>query len=434
MPENANKKKENKNNKFSIKKLIYNDKYLIIISIFLALVIWVVTSINLSPETTKTVTVPVTVDLSGSAAEQLGLKSFGDEVIDVDVTINCKKYRAMDITADSLNVYLQTNVVTSNGNFDVPIRVEARENSDFTISSYYPTTYRAYFDVEDEKVMDIDINYTNNDFIEEGYTMGQTLLSESTVTVRGPRSYVSQVERVCADVNITEKLKATTSMDLTLVALNSYGTEVDYITFDAGTENLTVTIPVLKIMQLDVATGFIGKPSKVNTDGFNVSYSVNSVNAGVLEDANITQALIGNIDFSMLAPGENKFAFNTNSLDGVVILDDVKKIDVIVSVPNSYKTKAISVSSSSVKVINAPEGYNASVSGISSGIVAVVGAQNDLARLSNSNVNLVVDLSGVDADNLQEGISSYDITTTLENSDTCWIYGTYKANVKITKA
>ncbi|MCH5320422.1 MAG: hypothetical protein J1E36_01585 [Eubacterium sp.] len=431
MPKNINKKK---NNKFSIRKLIYNDKYLIIISIVLALVIWVVTSINLSPQTTKTITVPVTVDLSGSVAEQLGLKSFGDDVIDVDVTISCKKYRAMDITADSLNVYLQTNVVTSNGNFDVPIRVEARENSDYTITSYYPTAYRAYFDVEDEKVMDIDINYINDNFIEDGYTMGQTLLSESTVTLKGPRSYVSQVTSVCADVNITEKLKETTSMDLILVALNSYGSEVDYITFDQGTENLTITIPVLKEMQLDVATGFIGKPSKVNTDNFNVSYSVNRVNAGVLEEANITQALIGNIDFSMLMPGENKFTFNTQSLDGVVILDDIDEIEVTITVPKDYKTKTISVNSSGVKIINAPEGYKVSVSDISSGKVTVVGTQSDLARLSNSNVNLVVDLSGVDADNIQEGISTYDITTTLEISESCWIYGNYTAKVNITKA
>lgn len=44
-----------KNGKFSIRKLIYNDKYLIIISIILAVIIWIVTSMNLSPETSKTI-------------------------------------------------------------------------------------------------------------------------------------------------------------------------------------------------------------------------------------------------------------------------------------------------------------------------------------------------------------------------------------------
>ena len=55
---------ENKKRKFSLRKLIYNDKYLIIISIFAAVCVWVATSINLSPETTKKITVPVSIDLS----------------------------------------------------------------------------------------------------------------------------------------------------------------------------------------------------------------------------------------------------------------------------------------------------------------------------------------------------------------------------------
>ena len=125
--------KKRKKSKFSIKKLIYNDKYLIIISIVLAVIVWIVTSMSLSPETTKTITVSLPVDFSDSAAEQLGLKCYGDEVVDVDVTVSCKKYLAKDITADNFKVSLQTNVVTSSGNFDVPIRVETGENVDFTI-------------------------------------------------------------------------------------------------------------------------------------------------------------------------------------------------------------------------------------------------------------------------------------------------------------
>ena len=82
---------ESKKGKFSLRKLIYNDKYLIIISILLALIIWVVTSINLSPETTKTVNVSFTPDFSDTAVEQLGLKCYGDEKIDIEVTISCKK-------------------------------------------------------------------------------------------------------------------------------------------------------------------------------------------------------------------------------------------------------------------------------------------------------------------------------------------------------
>lgn len=426
--------KKNKKNKFSLRKLIYNDKYLIVISIVLAVVIWVATSMNLSPETSKTITVPVTVDFSDSAAEQLGIKCFGEETIDVDVTVSCKKYLAKDITADDMKVYLQTNVVTSSGSYDVPIKVETSDTADFKVTSYYPTVYRAYFDFEDEKVMDLDIKYANEDFIEQGYTMGQPMLSQSTVTVKGPRSYVMQVAAVSATVNIEEKLKATKTMDIVATALDSYNSKVNYITIDSGTENLTITIPVLKEMELEVAANFTGKPSKINTSDFGIYYSVNKVNAGVLEEAKINKAVIGDIDFSSLKPGTNKFTFNVDSLDSYVILDKIDEIDVTVNVPSEYKEKTVSVGYGSVKVINVPDGYKASVTGISTGNITVIGTESSLENLTVSNVNLVVDFSNVDKDKLKEGTASYQITTALENSDTCWIYGEYNAYVNITKA
>ena len=426
--------KKNKKNKFSLRKLIYNDKYLIVISIVLAVVIWVATSMNLSPETSKTITVPVTVDFSDSAAEQLGIKCFGEETIDVDVTVSCKKYLAKDITADDMKVYLQTNVVTSSGSYDVPIKVETSDTADFKVTSYYPTVYRAYFDFEDEKVMDLDIKYANEDFIEQGYTMGQPMLSQSTVTVKGPRSYVMQVAAVSATVNIEEKLKATKTMDIVATALDSYNSKVNYITIDSGTENLTITIPVLKEMELEVAANFTGKPSKINTSDFGIYYSVNKVNAGVLEEAKINKAVIGDIDFSSLKPGTNKFTFNVDSLDSYVILDKIDEIDVTVNVPSEYKKKTVSVGYGSVKIINVPDGYKASVTGISTGNITVIGTESSLENLTASNVNLVVDFSNVDKDKLKEGTASYQITTALENSDTCWIYGEYNAYVNITKA
>lgn len=427
----ANKKKKSK---FSLRKLIYNDKYLIIISIVLSLVVWIATSINLSPETTKTITVPVTVDFSGSAAEQLGLKCFGDESIDVDVTVSCKKYLAMEVSADNINISLDTNAVTNSGYTDVPIKVDTNNNSDFKVTSYYPTVYRAYFDIEQEKTMDIDIRYTNEDFIADGYMMGEPLLSESTVTVRGPRTYVSQVESVVSNVNIEKELNQTTSMDLSLTAVDSYGSRVSYITIDTGGESLTITIPVLKEMTLDVSASFTGKPSRVSTADFDVAYSVKRVSAGVLEDADIKVANIGTIDFSQLNVGENKFTFNVDSMKGIVVLDNIDTITATVTVPSDYVSTTVNVNTSNGSVINVPDGYKATVTSISSNQVTVIGNEENVENLTSSNIKLVVDLSKIDSKEIKTGLTTFDAATAVEKSDTCWVYGKYKVTVNITKA
>ena len=417
-----------------MRKLIYNDKYLIIISIVLSLVVWIATSINLSPETTKTITVPVTVDFSGSAAEQLGLKCFGDESIDVDVTVSCKKYLAMEVSADNINISLDTNAVTNSGYTDVPIKVDTNNNSDFKVTSYYPTVYRAYFDIEQEKTMDIDIRYTNEDFIADGYMMGEPLLSESTVTVRGPRTYVSQVESVVSNVNIEKELNQTTSMDLSLTAVDSYGSRVSYITIDTGGESLTITIPVLKEMTLDVSASFTGKPSRVSTADFDIAYSVKRVSAGVLEDADIKVANIGTIDFSQLNVGENKFTFNVNSMKGIVVLDNIDTITATVTVPSDYVSTTVNVNTSNGSVINVPDGYKATVTSISSNEVTVIGKEENVENLTSSNIKLVVDLSKIDSKEIKTGLTTFDAATAVEKSDTCWVYGKYKVTVNITKA
>lgn len=426
----TNKKKKSK---ISLRKLIYNDKYLIIMSILLSLVVWIVTSINLSPETTKTITVPVTVDFSDTAADQLGLKCFGDENFDVDVTVSCKKYLAMEISADNINVTLDTNAVTSSGYTDVPLKVDIDNNADFKVTSYYPTVYRAYFDIEDEKTMDIDIKYSNEDFIADGYMMGEPLLSESTVTVRGPRTYVSQVESVVSNVNIDEKLKTTTSMDLTLTPVDSYGSRVSYVTLDTGSESLTLTIPVLKEMTLDVTSSFTGKPSKLSDSDFDVTYSLNKVSAGVLEDANINSANIGTIDFSQLNVGDNEFTFNVNDVDGIVVLNDIDTIKVNVNVPDKYSSSSVDISSGNVSVLNVPDGYKATVTSVNTRSVTVIGEESNIENISSSNVKLVVDLSKIKGDEIKTGLTTFDAATSIENSDTCWIYGKYKVTVNITK-
>lgn len=426
----TNKKKKSK---FSIRKLIYNDKYLIIISVLLSVVVWIVTSINLSPETTKTITVPVTVDFSGSAADQLGLKCFGDENFDVDVTVNCKKYLAMEITAEDINITLDTNAVTSSGYTDVPVKVDTANNADFKVTSYYPTIYRAYFDIEDKKIMDIDINYSNENFIADGYMMGEPLLSKSSVTIQGPRTYVSQVKSVVSNVSIDEKLSSTITRNLTLTAVDSYGSRVSYVSIDTGNEGVTLTIPVLKETTLDVTSSFSGKPSQVDTSEFDITYSLNKVNAGVLEDSDIKSANVGNIDFSQLNTGKNEFTFDVNDLKGIIVLNNIDYIKVNVTVPDKYTSSTVGISTGNVSIVNVPDGYKAAVSSLSSNSVTIIGEEDNLEKITSSDIKLVIDLSSVETEDLKPGSMTLKATASIENSDNCWIYGNYNVTVNLTK-
>jgi hypothetical protein len=280
--------------------------------------------------------------------------------------------------------------------------------------------------------MDIEVEYDNDDFIEDGYVMGEPLLSESSVTVKGPKTYLSQVDKVVSSVSFDEKIKESQTVDLQISAVDSTGSEVDYVTCVTKNENVTMTIPVLKKTTLDVTSSFIGKPSSLDISDFDVTYSVKKVNAGVLESADIKKANIGNIDFSQLTVGDNVFKFNANSMESFAILDNIDVITATVTVPDTYSTSTVTVDGSNVEITNIPDGYKAEVVSLGSYSVTAVGTSDDLDAISSSNVVLLADLSTL-GDDVKEGSSTFKLTANLENSDACWIYGDYSAVIRIYK-
>lgn len=431
MSEKAKKKK-----KFSMRKLVYNDKYLIIISIIAAVVIWIATSMSLSPETTKTITVPMNVDFSDSVAEkQLGIKCYGPSSITVDVTVSVKKYLAKDITDQDFNVKLQTTSVSATGTQEIPIIVTANDNSsDLSIDSYYPTVYSAYFDVAAEQEMEIQLNYKEQDFIADGYVGGDNMLSTSSVIVSGPKAYVSKVSKVVADVHVDEKLRETTTVEVVPKAVDVYGNAVDYISLDYGTEKLTLTIPVLKVTDLDVHASLIDVPAKVDTSAIRITYSKDRIRAGVLESAGIKTAELGEISYTKLRVGENTFTYNLAELQSIMVLDGTEKITVKVQVPASYEDKKIKVSAANIKLNNVPDGFTARIANFTTTSVTIVGPKEQIEDLKAKDLTLACDLTAAKGAKPEAGRKTYKVAVSIQGESGAWVYGTYEATVYLTKA
>lgn len=314
--------------RFSLRKLIYNDKNLIIISLLAAVCIWVATSMNLSPETTKNISVPLKIDFSDTVTEELGFKCYGESSMTVNVTVRAKKYLAKDISADDLDVKLQTSSVTTTGIHEVPISVSAGDSGDFTVESYYPTVYTGYFDVPEEQEMEIKLNYNTKDYVADGFVAGESLLNEPNVVVSGPKTYVARVSKVVADVNLNDKLSETATINIEPKAVDVYGNKVDYISLNYGAEKLTLTIPVLKVKQLSTHVTLTDAPESVDLSKIKIYYSTDSIRAGVLAGTDIKAAELGEVHFTDLRVGENTFTFNATQLEGITVLDDTEKVTV----------------------------------------------------------------------------------------------------------
>lgn len=413
---------------FSIRKLIYNDKYLIAFSIIAAIAIWIATSMNLSPETTKKLTVPVSVDLSGTLAEQLGIEYFDSKEITVEVTVSCKKYLAKDISENDINAYLQTSTITSTGYHSVPIIVMPEDGAEFTISSFYPTSAEGYYDIAVESTFPVELNFTNNDFTADGYVSGTTTLSEEQVSVKGPKSYVSQVSKVVATVELGNDLTESQLVDLNPVAVDSSGNRVDYVSIGS---DITANIPILKVQNLQPKVSFINAPLNADTI-FDIDYSVNSIEAGVLDSAGITELVLGDIDFSTVKQGANEFVFDITNLNGIIVLDGTSEITVTVTVPDDYETKTISLSRNDVS-LNTPDGYSSRLVSLSESRITVIGTADAIERIEKANLVVTCDLNQAANGGISEGTKSYALNVSVKDASDVWVYGEYTASVNVSK-
>lgn len=426
--------KKRKKRKFSLRKLIYTDKYLIITSLFLAVVVWVITSMNVSPQTEKTIPVTVTVSTNSEAQQQLGIESYGEQEITVQVTVSAQRYIVRDITADDLSVSVDTSSVLQAGYHTVPITASAaNERNDFTITKFSPTSYEAYFDVESEQSYPIEINYTNPDFVADGYMLGQVQMSDTTALVRGAANYMRNVSHVVADVTFENKLTETQNVNLVLRAVDENGEPVDFVNVSTENSNPNVVIPILKRATLPVRVGLTNTPEGLNTSDIQIRYSVSQMEVGMLESAleSTTSILLGDIDFSRLNIGENEFSFDPNSVNGVTPVSQTDPIVVTVTVPEDYESKYVSLTTSGIKITGVPEGYRATVQSLSASRVRVISPNS----VDDCNISLAVDLGYTSADTPSDDrlTQTASVTFTVTGGQAAWAYGTVNATVLLEK-
>lgn len=418
-----------KKRKFSFRKLVYNDRYLIACSIIAAVVIWVVTSMNLSPETTKKITVPVSVDFTDTLAEQLGIDYYGNSELTVEVTISCKKYLAKDIDETDITASLQTSNVTSTGYLSVPIVVSAADNAEFTIESYFPTSAQGYYDVAQQQTLPLELNYTNESFAADGYVVGDVSINQSMVIVKGPRTYMSNVDKVVADITLENGLTESQRIDLQPKAVDENGNPVNYVSVNIPEgENFVATIPILKVQNLKPAVSFVSGPENAS-DFLDVAYSVNTIQVGALESSDLKVLNLGNISFAELHTGKNEFEFETDKISGIKVLDGTEKIVVTVTVPDDYVTKDISIYRRDIK----PEldNYNVDITGISSNTIRIVANESVIDTIDKS--SLVLSLAPPDGeDTINEKTTVCKLSVSVNAQGNSWVIGTYTVNVNVT--
>ena len=426
--------KDTNKSKFSFTELVRDNRFIAVLSFVIAFVIWIWIAIEKSPEVQQVITdVPVQLNLENTIPEQLGLQIFGESEFNVDVTVKGKKYIVASLEKDDIQVVANINRVDSAGLWTLQLKVAPTDGSDdFTISSSSQTFVEVYFDKYKELEVALEgiVDTKLESYVPEDCLAGDIVLSKNTVLISGPASEINRVTGVSATATIENVLEKTTTFDTKIVINTTDGIPLEYTSINAGDSNITMAVPVLKVVTLPTAVEFKNAPSYfINTP---LKYTVypSTVKVAIPVDAIDTTEhfIVDTIDFADISNSYNTFYVNEDSITSYKIMDEnIKRFRISVNA-SDMSTKTMSIPSSAVKIKNDRDDFDVRLNSTKDITVTLVGPQADIDAITADNIRIEVDTADKTIVNDTKVLQGKVIVSGDYN---CWAIGKYDIKVAV---
>lgn len=431
------------NNKFmKLRGLFSNTKFLIVFSIAVAIIFWVVVALEFSPIVDETIRdVPVSVNLNSDALSRYGLQGFGADNFKVDITVEGKRYVVGVLDASDFDVTADTAYVDTAGKYSLQIKAVPKDsNADYGVIELSSDYIEVYFDklLTDVSVpIEPRIVRSPQKMTEDGlsFDVEDIILSQQTVTISGAKAEVEKIKKVYADIDIDKTMSVSTSVDAVL----SFEEPVKYVEYKDAVKssNGDYIVPAHLCIYKDetVRTGvdFVNAPSEAAAASMKYKMNYDELTFEVLQSKDgveLPQTIsVGAIDFSKLSPSENVFRFDADDMKEYI--SENKTVDGGIKYSGSVNSFTVTVDTSGLgsTQINLPEksikfsdGKNYKIDASSLKKITVVGAKNQLSKISAANLEATVNLDGI---TLNKSEQEVPVTVKIKNNDTCWVYGEY---------
>lgn len=395
-------KKSKKNTKYTLSSLLANNRFLLVISMIISCVLWIWVAIEQSPEVQRVINdVPVSIIYENSVPEKLGLQIFGKSDFTIDITVTGKKYIVSSLKPEDFSVIANTNNADSSGKKILKITAKAKEeNSDFYISSYSDSEIEVFFDRFKEVEIPINVNVETSltDVVPENHKIGDAVSSVNTLIASGPTTVVNQIDSLNANIIIDDVLTKTTTKQANIVALSKDNTVVDTSLVDFSENNITVTLPVLKIVTLPTIVEFKNIPSYYANHPISYKIYPSSVTAAVPVDlVDSTKAyVVDTIDFSDIYNKKNTYVINSKESQSIEFLDEnISSFSVTIDA-SAMSSKTITIPKENISIKNDISTMNVSLNIDSGKIVTIVGSEDVLSSITGNDFYIIVDTSEQD--------------------------------------
>ncbi len=388
-----------------------------VLCLFVAFVIWFYVMQVDSPDYEETF-YDVEITLTNTAAlENYGLSVFSGHGAMVDVTVKGKKSVIDKLTAEDFRITADVSGVTEAGVHSVAIQPELPAG--LSLVSLSQNTVQIDADVRETK--EVEVLAKIESFVSQ-YEVGEPELAFATVKVTGPKAELDKI--AYAQVSLAlGTINASMNASGTLVLYDVNGMEINAPSLRLARKDVQVKIPVYTTKTLPVAVAY--KYGYFNEN--NVRVTVTPSKLTLKGDPAV---LNGMSEWVATTLDEKQISGDVTQLvtlalpEGMTVLSSSGSVRVEIKHIGT-KTATFVVSNFEVNGANGLD-YElpASVN------VTVRGTEKQLAGMKNSDIALLLDLTGVSPESSGERVVPATVVIGSAFSDNVYEIGNYSVKVK----
>ncbi len=366
-----------------------------VLSLIIAIVIWVIVANVDDYTTTKQISGIEIEFINGDAITEKNKVYEVPEGTTIDIVVKGQRSIVEKLTNEDFKAVADLSKMSITNAVAVNVSaVSSRIDKELTISY---TNNAVNIAVEDKLQKQLPITVRTSSEVADGYAIRNKTASPNLITVEGAESVVNTIEEVVVDVDVSgasESLSAYAAP----IFLDKTGNEIDSSKFDYDVKEVEVSVEVLKTKELTVRVKTQGEPKS----GYAVA-SIDYQPTGILvvgeaaDLAKVDEVVIDDIDVTDRSKDlETPITLADYLPSGITLADDTQEVMVKVAI-EEIEEKTLVISGDEINIVGKSDELNYEFKDNISYTLKVRGLREKLDDLKVTNLIPSIDVTGYGA-------------------------------------
>ncbi|MBO5162839.1 MAG: hypothetical protein J6B75_00115 [Ruminococcus sp.] len=410
---------------------------LAVLSGIIAVIIWLFISLTQYPTVQKTVeNIPVTVDISGSAASQNGLSVISCDVEKVTVELLGSRTQIGYLNNESLTAYFDADSVSGTGTKKLALKLKSNDSDlIYDVKSISPAKATVVFDKIETREFEVLPRSPNVTFAEgKEIDLEKYVCTPSVISITGPTAQLDKIQYCYAVLDRIITLSNTYNVPCDKIELYTKDNVlIDQSALKFSDMNISLTIPVRSQKTVDLYVSIANAPENFDQDIIKYKLSSDKVTLACNNtQIEIPDSLdIGYVPLYEIKPGYSKTFSLATRLEGseLINVSDLNEVTVTFE-GDDLDEVSLTLDQSHIKISNPPDSnYNYDVLTQQMNIT-VIGPSESISQITADDIIGEVNLlnTSITTDQFNQ-----NVTFSCPAFDDVWVTTNTKVSVQRTK-